>query len=83
MHDSDNIILGDGYMFIEPATITKPETIYNMDISSDTQKRICSCCVNYSKPTVVACRKCKGFDKFDAVVERVDICDLELTGQED
>lgn len=83
MVNSDNIILGDGYMFMEPLTITKPGTTYNMNVSSDTKKRICSCCVNYNKPTVVACRKCKGFDKFEAVVERVDICDLELTGEED
>lgn len=83
MVNSDNIILGDGYMFIEPLTITKPGTTYNMNVSSDTKKRICSCCVNYSKPTVVACRKCNGFDKFEAIVERVDIRDLELTGEED
>lgn len=34
-----------------------------MSVTSDTKKRICSCCVFYSQPTYVACRHCQGFDK--------------------
>lgn len=36
-----------------------------MSVMSDTKKRICSCCVFYNQPTYVACRHCRGFDKFE------------------
>lgn len=41
-----------------------------MSITSDTKKRICSCCAFYSQPTYVACRHCRGFDKFECKYEK-------------
>lgn len=41
------------------------EDRHMMGITPETQKRICSCCAFYDKPTYVACRHCLGFDNFE------------------